>query len=275
METLEGVTIAFIGGGTMGEALVQSLLHRGVRPQQIVVSEPLAARREYFVHSVGVRATALNREAVDGAQVVVLAIKPQVLSRVLEELHGYLHPDALALSIVAGASIQTIRKGLGIEAIARVMPNTPGQIGEGISVWTVTSETTDTQRRYAQAIVSALGEEIYVESESYLDMATALSGSGPAYVFMFIEALADAGVHMGFPRQIAEQLALQTVRGAAIYAQRTGLHPAVLRNQVTSPGGTTAEALYALEEGAFRGLVVRAVLRAYEKAKHLGAQESK
>ena len=150
------------------------------------------------------------------------------------------------------------------------MPNTPGQIGEGIAVWMATAETTEAQRAQARAIVGALGEEIYVEKEHYLDMATALSGSGPAYVFLFIEALTDAGVRMGFSRPVAEKLALQTVRGSAIYAQETGLHPAVLRNRVTSPGGTTAEALYQLEKGGFRALISQAVWAAYQKSKLLG-----
>ena len=145
-----------------------------------------------------------------------------------------------------------------------------GQIGEGISVWTAAREVSQEQREQARAILSALGQEVYVEDEGYLDMATALSASGPAYVFLFIEALIDAGVQMGFPRRVAQKLVLQTVRGSAVFAQETGLHPAILRNMVTSPGGTTAEALYQLEKGGLRATVSRAVWAAYQKARHLG-----
>ena len=174
------------------------------------------------------------------------------------------------MSIIAGARIATLRQGLGAEAIVRIMPNTPGQVGEGIAVWTATPEASDEGLSLARAIIGALGEEIYVEDEDYLDMATAMSGSGPAYVFLFIEAMTDAGVHMGLSRPIAEKLALQTVKGSAAYAQQRGLHPAVLRNMVTSPGGTTAEALYEFERGGLRATVERAILAAYRRAQVLG-----
>ena len=200
-----------------------------------------------------------------------MAVKPQVLRGVLAELGGQVPAEKLVLSIVAGAKVQAIRKHLGAQAIVRIMPNTPGQVGEGMSVWMATPEVTPEQREQAQAIIAALGPEIYVESEHYMDMATALSGSGPAYVLLIIEALIDAGVQMGFSRPVAEKLVLQTVRGSAIYAQQTGQHPAVLRNMVTSPGGTTAEALHVLEKGGLRALLADAVLACYAKAKYLGS----
>jgi len=253
--------VALIGGGVMGEALVQGLLRQGLyKAEQILVSEPLAARRAALEAQLSVRTTAANAEAARDAEVIILAVKPQVLPQALHDLAGQLRPDALALSIVAGATLATLRQGLQTQAIVRVMPNTPGQIGQGISVWTATPEVTATQRAQAQAIVGALGREVYVDQEDYLDMATALSGSGPAYVFLFIEALTDAGVWMGLARPMAEELALQTVIGSGLYLREAGTHPAVLRNRVTSPGGTTAEALQVLEEGAFRALVGRAVM---------------
>jgi pyrroline-5-carboxylate reductase len=275
MGMLSDTRITFIGGGTMAEALIRGLLRQQlVTAERITASDPLEQRRAYLSQELGVKISDSNGEAIAVADIAVLGVKPQVLGSVLVELDGRISPDTLVLSIVAGAKIGTIRGALGARAIVRVMPNTPGQIGEGIAVWTATAETTEAQRLQAQAVVGALGEEIYVEEERYLDMATALSGSGPAYVFLFIEALTDAGMRMGFSRSIAQKLALQTVRGSAIYAQETGLHPAVLRNRVTSPGGTTAEALYQFEKGGFRALVSQAVWAAYQKSKHLGDVEN-
>jgi pyrroline-5-carboxylate reductase len=271
MDVHSPVEIAFVGGGVMAEAFVRGMLKREIaKPQEIIVSDPVAERRAHLSEKLGIRVCASNREAVTGAGVVILAVKPQVLVTVLAELAGAVDPGALLLTFVAGARIAAIRQALGTRAIVRIMPNTPCQIGEGASVWTATAESSEEQRARARQIVAALGEEVYVEHEDHLDMATALSGSGPAYVFLFIEALIDAGVHMGFSRAVAEKLVLQTVRGSALFAQSTGLHPAVLRNMVTSPGGTTAEALYQLEKGGFRAILSRAVGAAYEKAKRLG-----
>jgi pyrroline-5-carboxylate reductase len=237
--TLPDTRIAFIGGGMMAEAMLRGILANHIAaPEALIASDPVAARREFLAQELGVGTTASNVEAVEGAQIVVFAVKPQVLGPVLKEMAARLTPNALVMSIVAGAKIADFSASLGVSAMVRIMPNTPGQIGEGISVWTATPATSAAQRQQAAQIIGALGQEIYVDDEDSLDKATALSGSGPAYVFLFIEALVDAGVHMGFARPIAEKLALQTVRGSAIYAQQTGLHPAVLRSRVTSPGGT-------------------------------------
>lgn len=255
----------------MAEAFIRGLLARDLVPANAVTaSDPLEARRDYLMQELGIATEASNADAVTDADIVVLAIKPQVLSKVLSGLEGQVARETVVLSIVAGAPIAPIRQALNVASMVRIMPNTPGQIGEGISVWTATPETSEIQREQARAIIGALGREIYVENEDHLDMATALSGSGPAYVFLFIEALIDAGVQMGFSRDIAGELTLQTVRGAAIYAQETGEHVAVLRNMVTSPGGTTAEALYRFEKGGLRSVVSEAVLAAYQKAKDLG-----
>jgi len=272
MSALEGVTIGFVGGGTMGEAMIRGLLRQGlVPPERVIVSDPLEARRTSLSSKLGVRTTSANAEVASAARILVLAVKPQVLRAVLTDLAWQMPADALVLSIVAGAAIQSLRKHLGSQGIVRIMPNTPGQVGEGISVWTASPEVTPEQREQARAIVSALGAEVYVDAEPYLDMATALSGSGPAYVLLIIEALIDAGVEMGFARPVAEKLVLQTVRGTAIYAQQSGQHPAVLRNAVTSPGGTTAAALHVLEKGGLRAVLTEAVLACYEKAKSLGS----
>ncbi|MFO7918661.1 MAG: pyrroline-5-carboxylate reductase [Anaerolineae bacterium] len=268
---LDDRNIAFVGAGTMAEAFIRGLLARDlVSVEALTASDPLEARREYLSRELGIATETSNADAVADADIVVLAVKPQVLDKVLSGLEEQVARETLVLSIVAGAPIAPIRQALDITSVVRIMPNTPGQVGEGISVWTATPETSEAQREQAQAVVSALGKEIHVENEDYLDMATALSGSGPAYVFLFIEALIDAGVQMGFSRDIARALALQTVRGAAIYAQETDEHVAVLRNMVTSPGGTTAEALYRFEKGGLRAMVSEAVLAAYQKAKDLG-----
>jgi pyrroline-5-carboxylate reductase len=152
------------------------------------------------------------------------------------------------------------------------MPNMPAQIGEGMTVWTTASEVSERQKDMAQSILAALGEELYVSAEKYIDMATAVSGSGPAYVFLVIEALTDAGVHIGLPRDMAEKMVIQTVLGSARSVKATGKHPAELKNKVTSPGGTTAEGLLQLESGGLRSLLLRAVIAAYEKSKSLGAK---
>jgi pyrroline-5-carboxylate reductase len=270
---LEQKTIAFIGSGVMAEAMIKGLLRRGlVTPRQIVASGPRPERGQELYDRYDVHTTTDNVEAAGGADVVVLSVKPQVLCRVLEELGGHVDPEALVLSIVAGAKTDTIRRLLSVPAVVRVMPNTPAQIGLGISVWTATEATTDVQRGQALAILQALGEEVYVDDEGYLDMATALSGTGPAYVFLLMEAMVDAGVHLGFSRHVAQRLVIETLRGSVEYVRQSPRHLAALRNQVTSPGGTSAEALYHLEKGGLRTVLSRAIWAAYQRSRVLGGQ---
>ncbi len=265
--------IAFIGPGVMAEAMIAGLLNQKLsKPQNLTASGPRAERGEELRKKYGIHVTTDNAAAVQEADVVVLSVKPQRLTEVMKGLKG-IRPDALVLSIIAGASMKKISAGLKHKAIVRSMPNTPGQIGEGITVWAASKEVSEEQRGLAQTILGALGAEVYVEDESYLDMATALSGSGPAYVFLFTEALIDAGVHMGFPRRIAEQLVLQTIKGSADFYEQAGRHPATLRNQVTSPGGTSAEALYYLEKAGFRTAISRAVWAAYQRSLELGKEK--
>ena len=264
--------IAFIGSGVMGEAMIKGLMDKELlAAQRVIASDPRPERIADLSERYGIQVTGDNVAAAKDRGIVVLSVKPQVLGEVLKELgSGVIRPDALVLSIVAGATIDRIAKGLNHQAIVRVMPNTPAQIGMGMSVWTATPTTGEAQRKQAQAILAALGEEFYVDHEDYLDMATALSGTGPAYVFLVMEALIDAGVHMGFPRWIAERLVLQTMRGSVEFARMSRRHPAELRNMVTSPGGTAAEALYQLEKGGLRTVISKAVWAAYQKSKYLG-----
>lgn len=263
--------IGLIGSGVMGEALVGGILQKGLTcPENIRASDPLADRGEELHTRFGIQPFTENGPAVEGADVVILSVKPQRLDKVLAGLRGHIAPHALVLSIVAGASIDAIAGGLQHPAVVRSMPNTPAQIGEGITIWTTSDAISDEQKEMAQQLLSALGQEIYVEEESYLDMATALSGTGPAYVFLFMEAMIDAGVHLGFPRRIAEQLVVQTIRGSVNFYTKNKMHPATLRNQVTSPGGTSAAALYYLEKAGFRTAISRAVWAAYERSQELG-----
>ena len=264
--------IGFIGGGMMGEAIIKSLLAKNVaKPDDITVSDVSQVRRETLKKKYRVNAVANNKEAVKGADLVVLAVKPQELGKVLGELKGSTSKH-LVLSIVAGATMETIQEGLGHSLLVRAMPNMPAQIAEGMTVWTAAADVNQKQKDMAQSILAAMGKEIYVSGEKYIDMATALSGSGPAYVFLIIEALVDAGVHIGMPRDMAEKLAVQTVLGSARAVEVMGKHPAELKNMVTSPGGTTTEGLLQLETGGLRSLLLQAVIAAYNKAKSLGAK---
>ena len=265
--------IAFIGPGVMAEAMIAGLLRKQLaKPENITAAGPREERGAELQKKYGIKITTDNAFAASHADVVVLSVKPQRLSEVMKGLKG-IRSEALVLSIIAGASIKKISAGLKHKSVARSMPNTPGQIGEGITVWASSKEVTEEQQGIARAILGALGDEVFVEDESYLDMATALSGSGPAYVFLFTEALIDAGVHMGFPRRIAEQLVLQTIKGSVSFYHQAGRHPATLRNQVTSPGGASAEALYYLEKAGFRTAISRAVWAAYQRSLELGKEK--
>jgi pyrroline-5-carboxylate reductase len=261
--------ITFIGGGTMGTAMVKCLLAKKVAtPEDIVVSDVSQSRRELLSKEYGVNTSADSRKAMEGSDMAILAVKPQDLAQVMEGIKNPPSQQAV-LSIVAGASLSSLCQGLNHLSIVRAMPNMPAQIGQGMTVWTATAEVSQRQKELAQSILGALGEEIYVPAEKYIDMATALSGSGPAYIFLVIEALTDAGVHIGFPHDIAQKLVIQTILGSTYAVQKTGKHPAELKNMVTSPGGTTTEALLKLEKGGLRSLFLEAVAAAYDKAKHL------
>ena len=265
--------LAFIGGGIMAEAILKGVLKANLSgSEDIRVGEPLSGRRQYLTEQYGIISDDSNVDAAQDAELVVLAVKPQDLTQVFGQLNGGLGPEQTILSIVAGAKVSTLAQGFGHESIIRVMPNTPAQIGQGMSVWTCAAGVQEPTRKMAQKILETVGCEIYVEDEKYLDMATALNGSGPAYVFLVIEALIDAGVYVGLPRAMARTVALQTVYGSTKLLMETGRHPAELRDMVVSPGGTTAEGLQALERAGVPGALVEAVNAAYLKSMRLGAQ---
>ncbi len=264
-------TLSFIGSGIMGEAMIRGLIaQKSVEPQQIIAADPWEERVDQLTEAYGIRGTTDNRLAAEEGQIVILSIKPQTVPLVAPEIRGHLRRQDLLLSIVAGMPIKKLADGTAHAAVVRSMPNTPAQIGQGITVWTATPEVTEEQKRQAQAILASLGQEILVDDEDFLDMATALSGSGPGYVFMMMEALIDAGVHLGFSRRIAEQLVFQTMAGSVEYAVQSGKHVAELRNQVTSPGGTTAAALYHMEKGGLRTVISRGIWAAYQRSIELG-----
>ncbi len=268
--------ISFVGAGVMAESMIAGLLAKQVvRPDQITASHPRADRLAKLEERFGIATAQDNRFAAQSADVVFLTVKPQVLWEVMPQLAGSLTPRQVVVSIVAGANIETLESGLLHNMIARVMPNTPAQVGAGMMVWAATPHVTEDQRRQVRTVLAALGEELYVDEEKYVDMATALSGTGPTYVFLMMEALIDAGVHMGFPRRIAEQIVLQTVGGSVEFARASRKHMAELRNMVTSPGGTSAEAIYQMEKGGLRTVFSRAVYAAYLRTQSLAEEQSK
>ena len=255
----------------MAEAMIRGLLDKHlVPPSHVLVTGPRRERRAELVKSYGVKALASNLEAAKEANVVVLSVKPQILPTVAHELAGKVEDGQLVISIVAGATLRSLRESLAHAAIVRAMPNTPAQVGMGVTAWCATSAVDVGQRELAKAILGALGEEIAVDDENLVDMATALSGTGPTYVFLLMEALVDAGVHLGFSRRVAEELVLRTVEGSALFARKSGRHLAELRNMVTSPGGTSAAAIYQLEKGALRTVLSKAVYAAYQRTRELG-----
>jgi pyrroline-5-carboxylate reductase len=263
--------IAFIGGGNMGEAMLSALVSKHLASaKDITVSEPIEDRRQFLTQKYSIKTTPSNPGAIAGADVVVLAVKPQVLPLVLTDLAGLIKSSQLVLSIIAGARIATLRNGLSHKAIVRSMPNTPAQIGEGVTVWTATPEVSTAQKKLVGEILGAMGKQIYVDDERYLDMATAVSGSGPAYLFYFVESFIDAAVAIGWTPEVAKELAMGTVLGAVHLLQKSGKEATDLRQAVTSKGGTTAAALGVLDEGKFHELMARAVKAAHERAIELG-----
>ena len=263
--------ITFIGGGNMGEAILAAVLDNKIADKaDVSVSDISQPRLDYLNERYGVTVTSENRGAVKGKDIIVLAVKPQTLPEILTELKGSLEANSLVLSIMAGIRIGAIRNGLGHNRIVRSMPNTPAQIGLGVTGWTATSEVSDEQKGQACRILSVMGKEIYFNREDSLDMVTAVSASGPAYVFLFAECLVDAAVTIGLSPEEAEELVFQTILGSAKLMQQSEKPPAELRRNVTSKGGTTERALQVFENGQFHKLVGEAVKAAYKRAQELG-----
>lgn len=263
--------LGLIGCGFMGEALLKAAIAQSVvKPEEVFVAEVNSDRAADISKTHGVRVSPNPATAADGANLILLAVKPQEFASVARALQGNLGGDATVVSIMAGQRIEAIERALGHAAIVRVMPNSPAAIGEGMSVWTATRNVGGEARGHVEELLNASGRSAYVDDEKYLDMATALSGSGPGFVYLLLEAFIDAGVNIGFRRDVAEMLAIQTFMGSTKYAAASGKHPAVLRNEVTSPGGTTAAGLQVLESAGIRSAIAEAVESAYERARELG-----
>jgi pyrroline-5-carboxylate reductase len=273
MAPLSERTIATVGSGVMAEAMIAGLL-RGqlVTPDQIVASHPRPERRDQLRAEYGIRVVSDNVEAVDGADIVLLGIKPQMLARVGREIGPRLRRGQVVLSVLAGATTKALIGTLGHDQVIRAMPNTPARLGKGVTVWYATPETSAEQREQAAHLLGALGVQIEVDDEKMVAMATAVSGTGPTYVFLVMEALIDAAVHLGFPRHLAHDLVVETLEGSALFAKQSAMHPAELRNMVTSPGGTSAAALHELESGRLRTVLSEAVWAAYRRTVELGDQ---
>ena len=273
MSPLSGSTIATVGSGVMAEAMIAGILRGNlVEPDQVVASHPRAERREQLAREYGIRTVTSNVEAVEGADVILFGIKPQMLGRGGRVIGPHLRRGQLVLSVLAGATTAALTGILGHDQVVRSMPNTAARLGKGVSVWYATPETTEAQREQAAALLSALGHQLEVDDEKMVAMATAVSGTGPTYVFLVMEALVDAAVHLGFPRHIAHDLVIETLEGSTLFAKQSGMHPAELRNMVTSPGGTSAAALHELESGRLRTVLSEAVWAAYRRTVELGEQ---
>jgi pyrroline-5-carboxylate reductase len=273
MSSLAGRRIATVGSGVMAEAIIAGLLRGNlVAPDQIIASHPRPDRRESLERSHGIRTVESNAEAIAGADIVLLGIKPQMLARVGRELRGRLEPGQLVISILAGATTRALTGHLGHSEVVRSMPNTPAQLGKGVTVWYATPEASAEQREQAATLLSALGTQVEVDDERLVAMATAVSGTGPTYVFLVMEALIDAAVHLGFARHVAHDLVIETLEGSTLFAKQSGMHPAQLRNMVTSPGGTSAAALHELESGRLRTVLSEAVWAAFRRTVELGEQ---
>jgi pyrroline-5-carboxylate reductase len=270
---LRDTSLAVIGAGAMGEAMLAGLVDRRlIDPARVTASHPRAERRAALAATHGVSVTADNVAAARAADVLLLAVKPQMLPGVMQELRGQLRADQLVISVIAGASTRALGDGLQHPAVVRSMPNTPAQIGQGVTVWYATPSVAARDRDRVRAMLGALGREFEVGDERLVAMATAVSGTGPTFIFLFIEAMTDAAVHLGFPRHVARELVLDTMSGSAAFALQSGKHVAELRDMVTSPGGTSAEALYQLEKGGLRTVVSDAVWAAFERTLQLEAR---
>ncbi|GBC59773.1 pyrroline-5-carboxylate reductase [Desulfonema ishimotonii] len=268
---LEGKQIAFIGAGNMAEAIIKGLLDSGtVAPDQVAASDVVPARRELMADIYGIRLTDENTAMVKDADIVMLAVKPQVVSAVMTEIGPHMGAEKLLISIVAGLPVRTMTAALKPGTrIIRTIPNTPVFVGEGMVVLGSGDTARAEDYAVAEAIFGPVARTLTVE-EKLMDAVLGISGSGPAYVFMMIEALADGGVRMGLTRDVAMTLASQTLLGSAKMCLETGTHPGQLKDMVTSPGGTTAAALFALENGKIRATLMAAVEAAARKSEELG-----
>jgi pyrroline-5-carboxylate reductase len=271
---LKGNTLAFLGGGNMSDALIAGLLQAGTaRPEQIIATDILPDRRDHLNSRYRIKTTGDNREAASRANIIILSVEPQVLDEVLDEIRPVVSPDCLILSVAAGYPIARVASHLkAVTRIVRAMPNTPSTVREAVTALTFPHGLPEDDQHTARTVFESVGKVVIVE-ERLMDAVTGLSGSGPAYVYVMIEALADGGVKMGLPRHVAELLAAQTVLGAARMLIESGEHPGRLKDRVASPGGTTIAGLYQLEKGGLRATLISAVEAAAKRSAELGREQ--
>ena len=270
---MKNMSYGIIGGGTMGTTFGKALIKNGLaKPNQITFGEIQKDKWETLQKETGSPVTDVIQDVANSSTIIFMAVKPQDFPEVGKNLHDLLTPEKLVISIMAGTSIQNLREHLGHNAVIRAMPNTPAQIGHGITVWTASDEVNKSQKDHVRTLLETLGKEIYVEDERQIDLATAVSGSGPGFVFLLLEALIDGSVQIGLPRSLASKLVYQTVFGSALYALESDLHTSALRDMVTSPGGTTAAGLHAMEEAGVRAGTINAIIAAYRRTQELNRQ---
>lgn len=269
--------LTFIGAGKMAQAMINPIISKGYQPEENVTvfdvnPSTIKSIKNQFPN---IDATQTMTDAIADSDMIVLAVKPQNINKSFFDQfpRDRMKEDATLVSILAGTPVDDFMPS-GIHKIVRAMPNTPAMIGEGMTVWCCTPNLSIAERDQVNKVLSTFGKAIYVDDEKFVDMSTSISGSGPAYIFMLMEAMIDAGVHMGFPREVATTLTYHTLLGSTRYAMKTGEHPAILRNQVTSPAGTTASAIYELENGKFRVVIKDAIWACYRRSLEIGGQMS-
>eukprot|EP00045_Choanoeca_perplexa_P004657 m.39656 g.39656 ORF g.39656 m.39656 type:complete len:377 (+) comp12690_c0_seq1:72-1202(+) len=271
----DGKHVAIVGAGAMAQAMMAGLLRSQVlRTDQITVTDIHQRRLDLFHEKYGVKTTTNNVDAVEQADLIVLAIKPQSLRAFADDVASHVHDDDLVISIMAGCTIATLQQTLKCEHVVRSMPNTPAMVGNSMTVWTCPEETSQEHRDMTSCFVRGFGKELFVGEERYMDMVTALSGTGPAYFSLIMEAMIDSGVHLGLPRNMAKQLVVETLFGTVTLARETDQHPALLRESITSPGGTSAAALHACERGNLRSVLSDSVWAAYRRSLEMGGMDS-
>jgi pyrroline-5-carboxylate reductase len=267
-------TISFIGGGNMARALIGGLVEAGTPGDHITVADPSAAQRNAAESDFGIRSGRDNAAAVAGCNIIVLAVKPQIMDEVLASIQGTLARDALVVSVAAGITLARLAAGLGEHlALVRAMPNTPALYGAGITGMVANDQASQAQRQLAENVMGSAGQTVWIEDESLMDVVTALSGSGPAYFFALTEHLSQAGERAGLPAETARRLARQTAVGAGVMLAQSELEADELRRRVTSPGGTTEAALKSLNGSGFAAMVERAIEAAVQRGRELGADD--
>jgi len=269
---MSNMRIAFIGAGNMASSLIGGLLAKGLDAAQIRASDPGAETRARVSAEHGIELFADNAQAVQDADVIVIAVKPQVMKAVCQDLRAHLEPHQLLISIAAGITCTSLQNRLGNQPLVRCMPNTPALLGKGVSGLFATAAVTAEQRQQAEDLLSAVGIAVWVDTEAQIDAVTAVSGSGPAYFFLLIEAMADAGVKLGLPREVAKQLAEQTALGAAHMAVASDVDAAELRRRVTSPAGTTEAAIKSFQADGFAASVEKALSAAAHRSAEMAEQ---